>query len=71
MFIGLVLNIKTQLSGCSLYPLASINIIRQLFPAVMLSYPCGGLRPRHFSQVFASTNRILFSLRCVNIHFIA
>ncbi|MHA1054244.1 hypothetical protein [Enterobacter mori] len=36
LFIGLVLNIKTQLSGCGLYSLASINISRQLFPAVML-----------------------------------
>ncbi|HGE7339413.1 hypothetical protein [Citrobacter sp. FDAARGOS_156] len=45
MFIGLMLNIKTQLSG-------------------------GSLRPRHFSLVFTSTSRILFSLRCVNIHFI-
>ncbi len=71
LLFGLVLNIKTQLSGCGLYPLASINISRQLFPAVMLPYLCGGLRPRHFSLVFASTSRILFSLRCFDIHFIA
>ncbi|MDH0087942.1 hypothetical protein [Enterobacter bugandensis] len=62
LFIGLVLNIKTQLSGCCLYSLASINISRQLFPAVMPPYPRGGLRSRHFSLVFASTSRILFSL---------
>ncbi|MGK1723114.1 hypothetical protein ACR91H_22025, partial [Klebsiella pneumoniae] len=42
LFIGLVLNIKTQLSGCCLYSLASINISRQLFPAVMPPYPRGG-----------------------------
>ncbi|VDA38194.1 hypothetical protein BANRA_04137 [Klebsiella quasipneumoniae] len=71
LLFGLLLNIKTQLSGCCLYPLASINISRQLFPAVMLPYPCGGLRPRHFSLVLASTGRVLFNLRSFYIHFIA
>jgi hypothetical protein len=71
LLFGLVLNIKTQLSGSCLYPLASIHICQQRFPAVMLPYPCGGLRPRHFSLVFASTSRILFSLRCFDIHFFA
>ncbi|EQA6226906.1 hypothetical protein ACX5CW_003558 [Enterobacter ludwigii] len=61
MLFGFVLNIKTQLSSC-LYPLASVNISWQFFPAVMLPYPCGGLRPRHFSLVFASTGGVLFSL---------
>jgi hypothetical protein len=71
LLFRLVLNIKTQLSGSCLYPLASIHICQQRFPAVMLPYPCGDLRPRHFSQVFASTGGILFSLRCFDIHFIA
>lgn len=43
LFIGLVFNIKTQPSGCKLYPLDSINTSRQIFPTVMLPYPCGGL----------------------------
>ncbi|HDH0370148.1 hypothetical protein [Klebsiella variicola] len=68
---GLVLNIKTQLSGCGLYSLASINISRQRFPAVMPPYLCGGLRPRHFSLVLASTGRVLCNLRCFYIHFTA
>ncbi|HHA1769900.1 TPA: hypothetical protein ACOEDU_004934 [Enterobacter ludwigii] len=67
MLFGFVLNIKTQLSGCCLYPLASVNISWQFFPAVMLP----DLRPRHFSLVSACTSGILFCLRCVNIHFIA
>ncbi|MCW9179196.1 hypothetical protein N5I40_26170, partial [Klebsiella pneumoniae] len=56
LFIGLVLNIKTQLSGCCLYSLASINISRQLFPAVMPPYPRGGLRPRHCIVMLTSTS---------------
>ncbi|ASR32302.1 hypothetical protein AWV60_18765 [Klebsiella quasipneumoniae] len=75
LFIGLVLNIKTQLSGCCLYSLASIYISRQLFPAVMPPYPRGGLRPRHcivmITSTSTSTSRILLRLCCFNIHFIA
>jgi hypothetical protein len=62
LLFGLVLNIKTQLSGSGLYPLASIHLCQQRFPAVMLPYPCGSLPPRHFSLVFASTGGILFSM---------
>ncbi|MGU0055289.1 hypothetical protein ACVXG7_00430 [Enterobacter hormaechei] len=75
MLFGLVLNIKTQLTGCGLYPLTCINISRQAsrrHASIPMRRPaptslhCGDHQHQH-----TSTSRILFSLRCVNIHFIA